>query len=58
MGSCISSVVRYASKLYKNRKFRNEAEKILNYKSGFVIHHLRDTEEQRNFNDQFEKISI
>lgn len=36
-------------------KFRNLAEKHFGYKrcSGMVIHHLRDTEEQRNFNDTY-----
>lgn len=36
-------------------KYRNLAEKLLGYKrrSGLTIHHLRDTEEQRNFNDQY-----
>lgn len=36
-------------------KFRNLAEKHFGYKrgSGMVIHHLRDTEEQRNFNDMY-----
>ena len=36
-------------------KFRNLAEKYFGYKrgSGMVIHHLRDTEEQRNFNDTY-----
>ena len=36
-------------------KFRNLAEKYFGYKrgSGMVIHHLRDTEEQRNFNDMY-----
>ena len=36
-------------------KFRNLAEKYFGYQrgSGMVIHHLRDTEEQRNFNDTY-----
>lgn len=36
-------------------KYRNIAEKLLGYKrrSGLTIHHLRDTEEQRNFNDLY-----
>lgn len=35
--------------------FRNKAEKILNYKrnKGLTIHHLRDTQEQRDFNDKY-----
>lgn len=36
-------------------KYRNLAEKILGYtrNKNQVIHHLRDTEEQRQFNDQY-----
>lgn len=49
------------SKLPKERRpkdlffFRNLVEKMLGYKrnSGLVIHHLRDTEEQRIFNDTY-----
>ena len=35
--------------------YRNLAAKLLGYKrnSGFVIHHLRETEEQRSFNDKY-----
>jgi len=35
--------------------YRNLAEKILGYKrnSGLVIHHLRNTEKERNFNDMY-----
>lgn len=35
--------------------YRNLAAKLLGYKrnSGLVIHHLRETEEQRNFNDKY-----
>ena len=34
-------------------KFRNLAVKELGLKKGYVIHHLRDTEEQRAFNDTY-----
>lgn len=36
-------------------KYRNLARKYFDMtnKKGYVIHHLRDTEEQRNFNDQY-----
>ena len=36
-------------------KYRNMAEKILGYKRNhnLVIHHLRDTTEQREFNDRY-----
>ncbi len=36
-------------------KYRNLAEKLLGYKrrQNLVIHHLRDTEEQREFNDNY-----
>jgi len=34
-------------------KFYNEARKRLGILSGYVIHHLRDTEEQRIFNDTY-----
>jgi len=33
--------------------FRNKAVKYFNCKKGEVIHHLRETEEQRQFNDQY-----
>jgi hypothetical protein len=33
-------------------KFRNQAIKYFNLTKGYVIHHLRETEEQRQFNDQ------
>lgn len=35
--------------------YRNLAQKILGYKrnKGLTIHHLRDTEEQRKFNDEY-----
>ena len=47
---------RPRSELPKNMfYYRNLAEKLLGYKrnSGMVIHHLRDTEEQRKFNDTY-----
>lgn len=36
-------------------KYRNKAEKFFNYKrnTGYVIHHLRDTPEQCEFNDKY-----
>jgi len=34
-------------------EFRNKAVKYFNLQKGEVIHHLRETEEQRNFNDQY-----
>ena len=33
--------------------WRNKAVKYFNLQRGQVIHHLRDTEEQRNFNDKY-----
>ena len=33
--------------------WRNQAKKYFNLQKGYVIHHLRDTEEQRLFNDQY-----